>query len=81
MDSTFLEFEKPIAEIEAKLEELQYITDESGEGLSLEIARLKSKSQAITKNIYNSLSDWQIVSNCSTSNATILFRLYRITLY
>ncbi|MFQ3333650.1 MAG: acetyl-CoA carboxylase carboxyl transferase subunit alpha [Woeseiaceae bacterium] len=60
MDSTFLEFEKPIAEIEAKLEELQYITDESGEGLSLEIARLKSKSQAITKNIYNSLSDWQI---------------------
>jgi acetyl-CoA carboxylase carboxyl transferase subunit alpha len=61
VDSTFLEFEKPIAEIEAKLEELQYITDESGEGLSLEIARLKSKSQAITKNIYNSLSDWQIV--------------------
>jgi|TARA_B110000914_G_scaffold226474_1_gene251839 acetyl-CoA carboxylase carboxyl transferase subunit alpha len=60
VDSTFLEFEKPIAEIEAKLEELQYITDESGEGLSLEIARLKSKSQAITKNIYNSLSDWQI---------------------
>ena len=60
MDSRFLEFEKPIAEIEAKLEELQYITDESGEGLSLEIARLKSKSQAITKNIYNSLSDWQI---------------------
>ncbi|MDA9109017.1 acetyl-CoA carboxylase carboxyltransferase subunit alpha [Woeseiaceae bacterium] len=60
MSSTFLEFEKPIAEIEAKLEELQYITDESDEGLSLEVTRLKSKSQAITKNIYNSLSDWQI---------------------
>jgi acetyl-CoA carboxylase carboxyl transferase subunit alpha len=60
VDSTFLEFEKPIAEIEAKLEELQYVTDESGEGLSLEIARLKSKSQTITRNIYNSLSDWQI---------------------
>ena len=54
MSSTFLEFEKPIAEIEAKLEELQYITDESDEGLSLEVTRLKSKSQAITKNIYNS---------------------------
>lgn len=60
MGSTFLEFEKPIAEIEAKLEELQYITDGSDEGLSLEVTRLKSKSQAITKNIYNSLSDWQI---------------------
>ena len=39
MSSTFLEFEKPIAEIEAKLEELQYITDESDEGLSLEVTR------------------------------------------
>ena len=53
MDSRFLEFEKPIAEIEAKLEELQYIAGNSEENLSLETARLKSKSQEITKGIYN----------------------------
>ena len=60
MDSRFLEFEKPIAEIEAKLEELQYIAGNSEENLSIETARLKSKSQEITKGIYNKLSDWQI---------------------
>ena len=60
MSSTFLEFEKPIAEIEAKLEELQYLTDDSDEGLSVEVTRLKSKSQEITKRIYSKLTDWQI---------------------
>ena len=60
MDSRFLEFEKPIAEIEANLKELQYIAGNSEENLSIETARLKSKSQEITKGIYNKLSDWQI---------------------
>jgi acetyl-CoA carboxylase carboxyl transferase subunit alpha len=60
VSSTFLEFEKPIAEIEAKLEELQYLTDDSDEGLSVEVTRLKSKSQEITKRIYSKLTDWQI---------------------
>ena len=60
MDSRFLEFEKPIAEIEAKLEELQYLTGNSEDNLSVEVARLKSKSQSITEEIFSKLTDWQI---------------------
>jgi len=60
VDSRFLEFEKPIAEIEAKLEELQYLTGNSEDNLSVEVARLKSKSQSITEEIFSKLTDWQI---------------------
>ena len=60
MDSKFLEFEKPIAEIEARLEELQYIADDSQEGLSTEASKLKLQNKTLTKKIFSKLSDWQI---------------------
>ena len=60
MDSKFLEFEKPIAEIEARLEELQYIADDSQEGLSTEASKLKLQNKTLTKKIFSNLSDWQI---------------------
>ncbi|MBA3902161.1 MAG: acetyl-CoA carboxylase carboxyl transferase subunit alpha [Rhodocyclaceae bacterium] len=60
MKTTFLDFEQPIAELEAKIEELRYVQDDSAVDISEEIGRLESKSQSLTKDIYAKLSPWQI---------------------
>jgi len=60
MKTTFLEFEQPIAELEAKIEELRFVQDDSALDISEEIARLQKKSQALTKEIYGKLNAWQI---------------------
>jgi acetyl-CoA carboxylase carboxyl transferase subunit alpha len=60
MKTTFLEFEQPIAELEAKIEELRFVQDDSAVDISEEISRLQKKSQALTKEIYAKLSAWQI---------------------
>ncbi|HUO43386.1 MAG TPA: acetyl-CoA carboxylase carboxyltransferase subunit alpha [Burkholderiales bacterium] len=60
MKTTFLEFEQPIAELEAKIDELRFAQDDSAADVSQEIARLQKKSQALTKDIYGKLSAWQI---------------------
>jgi acetyl-CoA carboxylase carboxyl transferase subunit alpha len=56
----FLEFEQPIAELEAKIEELRYVQNESAVDISEEIDRLDKKSLQLTKEIYSSLSPWQV---------------------
>jgi acetyl-CoA carboxylase carboxyl transferase subunit alpha len=56
----FLEFEQPIAELESKIEELRYVQNESAVDISEEIDRLDKKSQQLTKEIYSSLSPWQV---------------------
>jgi len=60
MNLNFLDFEQPIAELEAKIEELRHvgITDEVN--LSDEIARLQKKSLKLTESIFASLTPWQI---------------------
>ncbi len=60
MDLKFLEFEQPIAELEAKIEELKFVGDDSELNISDEIARLRRKSDSLTRNIFSSLSAWQI---------------------
>src|SRR5260221_416627 len=60
MKTTFLDFEQPVAELEAKIDELRYVQDDSALDISEEIARLQKKSQALTKEIYGKLSAWQI---------------------
>src|SRR5574340_36719 len=60
MKTTFLDFEQPIAELEAKIEELRYVQDDSALDISEEISRLQKKSQALTKDIYSKLTSWQI---------------------
>jgi len=60
MKTTFLEFEQPIAELEAKIEELRYVQEDSALDISEEIVRLQKKSQALTKDIYAKLTAWQI---------------------
>ncbi len=60
MKTTFLEFEQPVAELEAKIEELRFVQDDSALDISEEIHRLQKKSQALTKNIYAKLTPWQV---------------------
>jgi acetyl-CoA carboxylase carboxyl transferase subunit alpha len=60
MKTTFLDFEQPIAELEAKIEELRYVQDDSAVDISEEIQRLQKKSQALTKEIYAKLTPWQV---------------------
>jgi acetyl-CoA carboxylase carboxyl transferase subunit alpha len=60
MKTTFLEFEQPIAELEAKIDELRDVQDDATVDISEELGRLQKKSQALTKEIYGKLSAWQI---------------------
>jgi len=60
MKTSFLDFEQPIAELEAKIEELRYVQDDSALDISEEIERLQQKSQTLTKDIYSKLGAWQI---------------------
>ncbi|TDJ37099.1 MAG: acetyl-CoA carboxylase carboxyltransferase subunit alpha [Gammaproteobacteria bacterium] len=60
MDLKFLDFEQPIAELEAKIEELRFIGDDAEINIHEEVTRLKSKSEALTRNIFSKLGAWQI---------------------
>jgi acetyl-CoA carboxylase carboxyl transferase subunit alpha len=60
MAMNFLEFEQPIAELEAKIEELKFLGTDSSVNISEEIKRLQSKSRALTSSIFSNLSPWQI---------------------
>jgi acetyl-CoA carboxylase carboxyl transferase subunit alpha len=62
MNLNFLEFEQPIAELEAKIEELRYVGDDSAININEEIARLRTKSRSLTESIYSSLNAWQVAS-------------------
>ena len=59
MKTSFLEFEQPIAELEAKIEQLRFVQDDSAVDISEEISRLDAKSQSLTKEIYAKLTPWQ----------------------
>ena len=60
MKSIFLEFEQPIADLEAKIEELHSVQDGSDVDISTEIDRLEKKRRTLLKDIYEKLTPWQI---------------------
>lgn len=60
MNLNFLEFERPIAELEAQIEELRLVTDDSEININDEIERLKKKSATLTSQIFSKLDSWQI---------------------
>ncbi|MDH3559913.1 MAG: acetyl-CoA carboxylase carboxyltransferase subunit alpha [Gammaproteobacteria bacterium] len=60
MNLNFLEFEQPIAELEAKIDELTYIGDDADVNINDEIVKLKAKSKALTETIFSGLTPWQI---------------------
>jgi acetyl-CoA carboxylase carboxyl transferase subunit alpha len=61
MAVAFLDFEQPIAELEAKIEELKHIASEDSEvNIREEITRLQAKSRQLTTHIFANLTPWQI---------------------
>ncbi len=60
MNLNFLEFEQPIAELEAKIEELRYVGSDAEINISEEISRLQDKSRELTESIFSNLNPWQV---------------------
>src|SRR5271163_2660720 len=60
MAMNFLDFEQPIAELEAKIEELKFVGSDASVNIDEELKRLQSKSRALTNSIFSNLSPWQI---------------------
>jgi acetyl-CoA carboxylase carboxyl transferase subunit alpha len=60
MALSFLEFEQPIAELEAKIEELKFLGSDASINIAEEVKRLQMKSRALTTSIFANLSPWQI---------------------
>ena len=61
MAGFYLDFEKPIADLDQKIDEMIEMSSKNGTDLSSEIVRLKEKREKITKKIYSNLSRWQRV--------------------
>lgn len=60
MNPNFLDFEQPIAELEAKIEELRYVGSDAEINITEEISRLQGKSKQLTESIFSSLKPPQI---------------------
>jgi len=60
MPLSFLEFEQPIAELEAKIDELRFVSSDAEVNVGEEIARLRARSRALTNSIFASLTPWQV---------------------
>ncbi len=61
MNPNYLDFEQPIADLEAKIEELQLVGSDNDLNIAEEIAKLRDKSVKLTESIYSDLSPWQVV--------------------
>ena len=61
MAAFYLDFEKPIADLDQKIDEMIEMSSKDGTDLSLEIVRLKEKREKLTKKIFSNLSRWQRV--------------------
>ncbi len=60
MQLNFLDYEQPIAELEAKIEELRYMGNDGELDITEEVQKLKIKSEELTRSIFASLTPWQI---------------------
>ena len=60
MNMNFLDFEQPVAELEAKIDELRHVGVSDEVNIGEEIARLQKKSIKLTESIFSSLTPWQI---------------------
>ncbi|MCL5975459.1 MAG: acetyl-CoA carboxylase carboxyltransferase subunit alpha [Gammaproteobacteria bacterium] len=60
MQLNFLDYEQPIAELEAKIDELRYMSNDSDLNITEEIQKLKEKSESLTRSIFSGLTPWQV---------------------
>ncbi|HIZ50203.1 MAG TPA: acetyl-CoA carboxylase carboxyl transferase subunit alpha [Candidatus Pseudomonas excrementavium] len=56
----YLEFEQPIADLQAKIEELRLVGSDNSLNITEEITRLQDKSRSLTESIFSNLSSWQV---------------------
>ncbi|GAB3379308.1 acetyl-CoA carboxylase carboxyltransferase subunit alpha [Spongiibacter taiwanensis] len=61
MNPNYLDFEQPIAELEAKIEELQLVGNDNDLNITEEIAKLREKSSKLTEKIFSNLTAWDVV--------------------
>lgn len=61
MNLNYLDFEQPIADLDSKIQELQFVGSDNDINISDEIDRLRQKCQNLTESIYSNLSPWQVV--------------------
>jgi acetyl-CoA carboxylase carboxyl transferase subunit alpha len=61
MNLNFLDFEQPIAELDAQIKELQQVSVEEKRDLTKDIVKLEKKRQALIKSIFGDLTPWQVV--------------------
>ena len=59
MNPNYLDFEQPIAELEAKIEELRFVGDDTEINIGDEIGKLEEKSRSLTKSIFSKMDSWQ----------------------
>ena len=59
MSKQFLEFEQPIAELDAKIEALRMVGSDNEINISEEIIRLETKSKELTQTIFSNITPWQ----------------------
>ncbi|MGB3748442.1 MAG: acetyl-CoA carboxylase carboxyltransferase subunit alpha [Rhodanobacter sp.] len=59
MNPNFLDFEQPIAELDAKIEELRHASDDQAFNIDEEVARLRQKVKVKTADIFRNLNSWQ----------------------
>lgn len=60
MNPSFLDFEQPIADLQAKIEELRLVGNDNDLNIGDEVSRLQEKSNSLTKSIFSNLTSWQI---------------------
>jgi acetyl-CoA carboxylase carboxyl transferase subunit alpha len=60
MSQKYLEFEQPIADLQAKIEELRLVGSDNSLNITDEITRLQDKSRSLTESIFSNLSSWQV---------------------
>ncbi len=60
MNPNFLDFEQPIADLQAKIEELRLVGNDNALNIGDEVGRLQEKSKTLTASIFSNLSSWQI---------------------
>lgn len=60
MNPDYLDFEQPIAELEAKIAELRYVAEDSDVNLDEEISKLEEKCATLTESIFSKLRAWQV---------------------
>ncbi|MGY8958233.1 MAG: acetyl-CoA carboxylase carboxyltransferase subunit alpha, partial [Alphaproteobacteria bacterium] len=56
---TFLDFERPIAELEGKIEELRHLADSGEINIVDEVAKLESEADRLLRNAYKNLDPWR----------------------